>query len=181
MRGMIWSTQLVLMYGGFLYQNMIREELATNTVANAQDTYNRAVREYGTNSEQAIRAARNLENAQMLVARANTMATLMTASFGFQLISTGVQIAQQIPQIMKYTGELWAMATAQAAAHPWLVPAMIGGAVAIGAVAAGSYAYGLSQNNINVNIDNRGNQDLHNAFTEAERRATYELRRTSGS
>ncbi len=177
MRGMIWSTQLAIMYGGFLYQNMLKEELQTNTLANAQDTYNRAVKEYGVNSDQAIRAARNLENAQMLVTRANTMATLMTASFGFQLVATGIQIVQQFPALTTYAAKLWAIATAQAAAHPWLVPAMIAGVAAVGV--AGAYAYGQSQNNINVNIDNRGNTDLHNAFAEAERKATYELRRAT--
>lgn len=174
---MIWGTQLLIMYGGFLYQNMIREELMVNTLANAQDRYNEAVREYGPNSEQAIRAARALENAQTLVARANTMATLMTVSFGFQIVATGVQIVQQLPRLLAWVSAHWALASAQAALEPYKAPLMIGAALAVGAVAG----YGVSQLTMNSTYNLNATEGQLSQAQDWEKRETMRRLRAAGA
>jgi hypothetical protein len=150
-RSMIWSAQIFGMYLSFLYMWQIRQETTTNTLANAQDTYNDAVKRYGPSSEQAIRAARNLENAQLLVNRATTMTTLMMASFGMQAVVTGAQILSQIPALNAYASSLWTVASAKVAASGWLAPAMAA-AIGVGVGAVAGYAISqAAQPQININ------------------------------
>jgi hypothetical protein len=180
LRSMIWGTQLLMMYGGFLYQNMIREELATMSLETAQQNYNEAVREYGVNSEQAINAAKMIERQQLLVARANQMAMLMTVSFGLQIAATTAEFLRQLPVLTLTISKYWALASAKVAASGWMAPVMAA-AIGIGVGAIAGYSINQArQTNVTVNIDNQGNQDLHKAMAEAERKATYELRRGGG-
>lgn len=177
MRGMIWGTQLLLMYGGFLYQNMIREELATMSLETAQENYNKAIREYGTSSEEAVRAGKNLERQTILVGKANQMSGLMMISFGLQFASTvGLQV---LPALTKWITSTDVLLAKQVMLHALSGPA--GWALLAGGLTAGAVAgYAISQsfqNNVNVNVTANGSNGLNQAFDEAERRATYLLRR----
>jgi len=170
---MIFGTQMLIWIGGMAYTGMMRQEGAAIAVEQAQENLNHAIAQYGANSTQARRAARSLERAQLYVARANQMATFSMFSLGLQIVQAGLYFVRYLPQLTAWVSSMWSLAAAQAALKPWLVPAMVAGAAAVGGIAAG---YAISQSttvNVNINQDT----DLSSAFDEAKRKATYELRR----
>lgn len=171
---MLFGMQMLTWMTSMAATASMRQEGATIAVEQAQENYNNAVARYGASSRQAQRAARSLERAQLYVSRANMMATFSMISFGMQIVQAGLYFVRYLPQLGAWVAQMWSLAAAQAALKPWLVPAMVAGVAAIGGMAAG---YTISQtNNVNVNINQ--DTDLASAFDEAERKATYELRRT---
>lgn len=180
----IWSTQLLLMYGSFLYQNMIREELSTDALTTAQENYNDAVRDFGAGSEKAVDAAKQLEKAQLLVARANTMATLMTVSFGLQAVSTAIMIGKQlIPALLTWIETNEALTTSQillqAMSGPAGWAALAGGLAVAGVV---GYAVGqMNQTTINAPVNvTGGEKELDTALDKLNKKVKQDYRSQVG-
>jgi hypothetical protein len=126
-QGVIFGLQMSTFYISMFASGLLRSESSAISVERAQRNYNQAVREYGRNSEQARNALDSLTQAQIYNQRATTMSSIMTVSLGLQAVSMGVSFLRAVPGIMQATSALWAYAAAQAAAHPWLVPAMLAG------------------------------------------------------
>ncbi len=172
LRSVIFSVQMATFYISMFASGMLRSESSTISVERAQRNYNEAIREHGRGSEEARDALDSLTQAQIYYQRATTMSSIMTISLGLQAVSMGVSFIQAIPAIKAMITTLQTYnvvaAVSKALSGPYGWALLIGGvAVGVGAVAA--------INNINVNVENKGN--LHSAFEEAERKATYELRR----
>lgn len=83
--------------------SMMRLEVATNRVENSQMNYDKTVKKYGASSQEAIKAANNLTNAQARLERAN-----------FLLISSymlmGTTALAQVPKLLSLAGAQWAVA-----------------------------------------------------------------------
>lgn len=173
-RMMIFSAQMGVFYISLLISAQDRALTSALTLEDAQESYNRAIRDYGVGSEQAVSAARRLERAQIMIGRANTLATLSYVGMGLQIVSFSAQLLRSIGPMSLYIAKIWAMVTAQAALKPWLVPAMIGAAGVMAGVAAG-FSFSTQ-----INMQGASERDLNRALEEHDRRARYEFRRASG-
>lgn len=173
-RNMLFGTQMALFYGSMLYTASMRQQTAALSLEEAQDRLNRAIRDYGVNSEQATSAARSLERQQLLVQRANILTTISTIGMGLQLVNVGVQIYSQLPILTQYVTTLWSMVAAQAALHPWMIPAIVGAVGVVGGLAGG---FAISSQ---FNMKGMTENDLNEALAEHDRRARYEFRRAVG-
>lgn len=149
-RMMIFGAQMAIFYTSMLISAQDRTRTATLSLEDAQQSYNEALA--SGDPDQVARAHRRLERAQLYVARANQLATLSYVGMGLQVLNFASSLARAIPMLGKYTAQLWAMATAQAAAKPWLVPAMVAGAGTVARLAAGYYMGTVNVGGTTVNV-----------------------------
>lgn len=172
---------------------MMRQQMATYMLTNAQNDYNKAVQNFGPTSEQAIQAHDRLTTMTNYTNAANLRANISTALLTTQIIlQTGILEKATIAKLLDAT------ATAASTLQDWLETAAIqaknvaliimnvlegpaGWAVlaGAGAMAAGYIATLVTnqpkQNNITVNVTQES--DIHSAMQDAERQTIYELRR----
>lgn len=176
-RRMIFGVQMGVFYFSMLDSAMMRQETTALTLADAQDSYNDAIREYGASSEEATRAARRLERVQHYVDMANRRAMLSFVGLGLQAVNMAVQFQSTFGTLDVLIGKLTAI---QALSGPkgWI---MLAGAVAAG-VGAGYYfgtmAGGGGETNINVGgeVVIRG-KDLDTALEEYKQAIKEEAER----
>jgi hypothetical protein len=175
----IFGAQMMIWYTSMLMTAQTRQETTALQLENAQDAYNRAVREYGPASEQAIRAGRQLEITQMNVNRANQLATLSYIGMGLQMVSFTASTLNALPALGSWVTSLWSAVTAQtalnAATGQWHKIAAVG--LAVGAV--GGLAAGITIQS-QFNMKGTTEEDLNKALAEHDRKARYEFRRASG-
>lgn len=158
---------------GFMFNMLesalMRQEMATMMAENAQNRLNDAIARYGVNSEQANRAAKQMESETAYLTAANMranvsyglMATTLILQSGLlreatreeflhTLAKNAGAVASGAKTIIEgiETAGIWlknaatsAAITLQAMLEPYLVPIMLGAAAA---VATGVAAYGLS-------------------------------------
>lgn len=86
---LLFTIQMGVFYVGMLSSAMYQSESAAIAVENAQDSYNRALRDHGANSEQAIRAERTLIRTRKMVETANLRAKLSYLGMGLQVVNLG--------------------------------------------------------------------------------------------
>lgn len=84
---LLFTFQMGIFYVGMLTSAIYQSESAAIAVENAQDSYNRAIREYGVNSEQAVRAERTLVRTRKMVETANLRAKLSYVGMGLQVVN----------------------------------------------------------------------------------------------
>jgi len=84
---LLFTFQMGVFYVGMLSSAMYQNESAAIAVENAQDSYNSAVKDYGVNSEQAIRAERTLIRTRKMVETANLRASLSWVGMGLQIVN----------------------------------------------------------------------------------------------
>ena len=150
----------------------MRQEVALNILESAQDRYNRAVLDYGENSYQAVQAGRQLERIQNYIERTNIRAGISVITYVTQLaiesgllstLSTklGIYTAAKAAATVAEAGHataLGATATALGAIAgflaPYKIPLMIGGALAVGAVAGYALTGGFTPRTpTNINLE----------------------------
>jgi len=177
-QGVIFGLQMSTFYASMFMSALMKDDNALLSLEGSTERYNKALREYGRNSEEARNAARSLEMAQNNLNRAQTMSTVLTGS----IILQGVSLATSFIALAK------SITTANTALqiHNFLKTyslALTGvGIVAVGAAIAAAGAYGaMSANqpqiNINSNVSLMGEKDLDTALDRQNRNIRDEARR----
>lgn len=126
---------------------MMRVQVAHNILESSQDRYNRALREHGAYSRQAIQAHRELERVQNYVARSYIRASVAAGSFILRVIlesgalkeASAAHIIKSIAETKAYIVSQWH--NASLATKLVLLAAVTGGTFALAAAlgaAAGS-------------------------------------------
>lgn len=202
-RGYVFGVQMSIFYVSMLANAWMRAESAQLSLIDAQENYQRTLAEYGPAHERTEAALRRLERAQLMVQRTSFTTMLTFGGMTLQMFSMTVQTLAATGAIGIFTGatttataanvthttSIWgrvaalkALIIAQAAAHPWLLPAML---AAGGAAAVGLMAWGAMRRPATVKVESEFNigasvEQLQAALKEQERKATYELRRATG-
>ena len=155
LEGIARSAMSVGFMFNMLESAMMRAQMATLLVDNAQDRYNTTVEKYGKNSAEARKAAKELASQMdylnMATIRENVSMGLMIGMITIQsgvlntatlakIAHTAATAAQTAANWLE-NSSLMAQITLQAALHPWLVPAMVGGAAAV----IGTVGYEIQQ------------------------------------
>jgi len=174
---------------------LMRQEMAQYMVTNAQDAYNQAVERYGPASDQAMQAHRRLQQMIDYTDKANMRANISTALLTTQIVlqtgilegATRAQIVHQATMAATTiqhgleTAAIWAKNAAMATYRALQGPAGWAILAGAGAAMAGYGIWTLSQSqqtNIVVNVDNRGKENLDEAFAEAQKQTERYLRRS---
>lgn len=190
-----------LMRVGFMFNMyesaMMRAEMAQMMLTASQDRYNDAISKYGRNSEQAIRAAkqlqvemRYLDNANL---RANVSMGLLTATMVVQsgvleaktwktVIDTGATVVNTIATWANNAAKSVSAVLMNILSGGTLTPSMVAAAAAGTAIVAGAGIVGYSlgsrgNNDININAPITIDGNIDDALREQNRRVKSEYGR----
>jgi len=170
-RSILFSAQMGLFYFSMFKSASYRNEAALLSLESAQERYTEAIRKYGSNSQEAVTAARQLQRAQLYYQRTVQQSNLMTLAMSLQMVSFGATLVQTIPQITKFIATLKTLnvtlAVTKALSSPW---GWVGLGIAVAGI-AGAYAYMASRppelpSTLNINT----RTDLDEVLEEYKRR-----------
>jgi len=202
----IFGAQMGIFYLSMFTSALFMRESALLSVQDAEENYQRVLREYGPAHERTRAALRRLERAQRRVQMTTWRTALMFGGMILQAINLSIQygiltigqnaytasVAKAAAADAAHTAVIWGKVAALKAwvitlamAKPWLAAAMIAaGAVVAGAIgyyigrAAGGPAGPVPSPAINIEVHARTRGEIEEAIDIAARRAKEELRST---